>query len=198
MSTALYDKALLEKLCAWTRDTQVHVTSVNETKRLFQLTIDNNNDKPIELPLIALSRHGGFELLSTSKRPLTFDGMMLDSSKEQAISLNGIPINIEYQLDIYTRYQEEADEFVRNIVYNIINYPKLQITIPYRGRNYLHDANIRLTPQIEDNSDIPERLINGQFIRTSISIYIDDAYLWDINMRDNYSIEYNVNFNEEI
>ena len=197
MAVGLYDKAFLEKLKKWTKDTAVTVTDVNETRRLFETISDIKDDSNIKLPIIALSRKGGFQITSTEKRPLTYDGLTLDSTIEKAVQLNAIPISIDYQLDVYTRYREEADEYIRNLIFNIINYPTMEIVIPYRGRNYIHNANIRLLDNIEDNSGIPERLIPDQFTRMSISVYIDDAYLWDVRVRDNYLIELNYQIDKE-
>lgn len=49
-------------------------------------------------------------------------------------------------------------------------------------------SHIRLSPDIEDNSDIPERLIQGQFTRRTISINVDDAYLFDYRTKDTIKI----------
>lgn len=189
MSLGLYDNAFLNKLNNWTKDTQVTVFGVNETNRLFTMVADNTNDSPIKLPLITLSRPGGFSVLTTGKRPLSFDGATLDANHEIASQLNAIPISVSYQLDVYTRYFKEADEYARNLVFNIINYPKLDIDIPYNNEHYIHHSNIRLQGDIEDNSEIPERMIPGQFTRLSMRIDVDDAYLYDIRYRDVYSIE---------
>lgn len=189
MSIGLYDNTFLEKLQNWTKGTAVTIVGPDETNRLYQQIADNTNDSPIKLPFISLKRPGGFTILNTGKRPLTFDGATLDANYDKAKQLNGIPISIPYQLDIYTRYRNEADEYVRNIVFNIINYPKLDINIPYNNANYVHNSNIRLAGEIDDASDIPERLISGQFIRMSMKIDIDDAYLFDVRYRDVYSIE---------
>lgn len=35
MSVSLYDTALLDKLKYWTEDTDIHIYSTDETKRLF-------------------------------------------------------------------------------------------------------------------------------------------------------------------
>ena len=102
--------------------------------------------------------------------------------------LQAVPIGIGYQIDVYTRYLAEADEYARNLVYNIINYPKLTIEIPYENSKLQHDANIRILSDVEDNSDIPERLISGQFSRFTIGINIDDAYLWDVRIKDNLKL----------
>lgn len=188
MSVKLYDEALINKLTKWTKNTQIHLIGPNDVKRLFEVTADTNNDKPLQLPLIVLSRSGGYTVLDITKRNLSFDGATLEANHKKACQLNAIPIDIPYQLDIYTRYFEEADEFSRNLVFNIVNYPKLDIVIPYEGRNYLHHSNIRMTPEVEDNSDIPERLISGQFTRNTIHLTIDDAYLFDIRYRDVYTL----------
>ena len=189
MSVGLYDQAFLDKLNNWTKDTQIRVYAQHELKRIIETVADTNKDK-VSLPIIILRRLGGFNILNTSKRPLTFDGATLDANHDTASQLNGIPIQISYQLDVYTRYFQEADQYARNLVFNIINYPKLDIVIPYNDENRIHHANIRLQSEVEDNSDIPERLIPGQFSRISMKIDIDDAYLFDVRYRDVYSIEF--------
>ena len=188
MAVRFYDDALLAKLKKWTADTQVQLTGVSETRRLFEIISDTTNDKPIQLPLIALSRNGGYTIHEKYKQPKTYNGSKIVATTDGGASLNAIPISITYQIDVYARYLAEADEYARNIVFNIINYPKLTIEIPYEDTGFQHDANIRLTTDVEDNSDIPERLIPGQFTRFTIGIDIDDAYLFDVRLRDNISI----------
>lgn len=188
MAVRFYDEALVAKLKKWTQDTDVTLLGVNETKRRFEVLADKNNDQPIKLPLITLSRNGGYTILSKNKKPLSYDGNTFVRSNEKSALLNGIPISIQYQIDIYTRYLEEADEYARNIVFNIVNYPKLNIEIPYEDLGLTHDANIMLSSDVDDNSDIPERLIPGQFTRLTIGIVIDDAYLFDVHIKKNLSI----------
>ena len=188
MAVRFYDEALVAKLKKWTQDTDVTLLGVNETKRRFEVLADKNNDQPIKLPLITLSRNGGYTILSKNKKPLSYDGNTFVRSNDKSALLNGIPISIQYQIDIYTRYLEEADEYARNIVFNIVNYPKLNIEIPYEDLGLTHDANIMLSSDVDDNSDIPERLIPGQFTRLTIGIVIDDAYLFDVHIKKNLSI----------
>lgn len=149
------------------------------------MEIDESNDRPIKLPLIGISRAGGYQILNQSKRPLSFDGLTLNANLEKSLQLNAIPISITYQIDVYTRYLKEADEISRNLVFNIINFPKLPVTFTYNNYEYTHNSNIRLNDTIEDNSSIPERLSLGQFSRLTLSILVDDAYLWDTRVRNN-------------
>ena len=185
MSVALYDDALVQKFSNWTKETNLQIYGPNEVTRLFEMEIDESNDRPIKLPLIGISRAGGYQILNQSKRPLSFDGLTLNANLEKSLQLNAIPISITYQIDVYTRYLKEADEISRNLVFNIINFPKLPVTFTYNNYEYTHNSNIRLNDTIEDNSSIPERLSLGQFSRLTLSILVDDAYLWDTRVRNN-------------
>ena len=191
MSVNFYDTALLNKFKKWVAGTQVQITGPEETRRKFQIQLDNNNDNPITLPLITISRLPSVVINSTNKKPLTYDGWRKDNNGESGSQLNGIPITVEYQLDIYTRYLEEADEYLREFIFNIINYPKLKIEIPYNNAKIEHVSNIRLNGTVQDNSDIPERLIPGQFTRFTIPLNIDDAYLFDYKIKENAKIVVN-------
>ena len=192
MAIYLYDESILEKFKAWTNSANMHIYGPNESTRLFEIIADTTNDRPIDLPVLSIRRPYGYTILNYNKKPLTYDGMMLESKCKKSITLNAIPISIDYQIDIYTRYYKEADEFMRNIIFNIINFPTLKIIIPYNNSQIIHNCNMRINSNtVEDNSDIPERLISGQFTRLTLSINIDDAYLWDVRIRDNYYIEPN-------
>ena len=67
MSINLYDTALVNKFKKWTTNTSVVVTAPEETRRLFEWKADSTNDKPIDLPLIALRRGRDISLLSYLK-----------------------------------------------------------------------------------------------------------------------------------
>lgn len=191
MGVRFYDKALLDKLKNWVKDPNLTILGPGEINRTFQIISDVNNDKEIRLPLIILSRNGTINIENISKRPLTFDGskLLYSNDKSKSVKLNAIPIELNYQIDVVTRYYAEADEYIRNFVFNLINYPKLSITIPYNDMNYVHNSNIILDPAIVDNSDNPQRLFQGQLSDWSIKFKIDDAYLFSVPFNRTWSLE---------
>lgn len=197
MAIRYYDQAVLEKIQRWVKDPNMKILSPNDSARLFQMQADEQNDKPLTLPLIAISRDPNIEILNTAKKALSYDGGHLAANEKKSEVLNGIPIKISYQLDIYTRYFAEADEYVRNFVFNIINYPRVSISIPYNNASVIHDSTLILESQIADNSDIPEHLIAGQFTRMSLKMNIDDAYLFSIPFMNNWNVEYANNIKVE-
>ncbi len=181
MSVALYDQAVKQTIQRWILDPNLTVLGPDETKRLFQYKADKNDDRPLTLPLIAIGRDRDIDIQITAKRPLSHSGKVFNSDGKVSDHLNAVPITLRYQIDIYTRYQEEADEYIRNFVFQIINYPAMEIQIPYNGSNLEYTSYISLVNQITDNSDVAERLIPGQFTRMTLRIQLSDAYLFSYN-----------------
>ncbi len=181
MSVALYDQVVKETIQRWILDPNLTVLGPDETKRLFQYKADKTNDKPLTLPLIAIGRDRDIDIQLTAKRPMTHLGKVFNADSKVSDHLNAVPITLRYQIDIYTRYQEEADEYVRNFIFQIINYPKMEIKIPYNGSNLDYISYMSLANQVVDNSDVAERLIPGQFTRMTLRIQLNDAYLFSYN-----------------
>lgn len=189
MAIRYYDQALVEKIKNWIKDPNLVVLSPSDSTRLFQQRADALNDKKLTLPLVALSRDSDIEIISTTKKALSYDGAHLQNSIKTSKILNAIPIKLTYQLDIYTKYFAEADEYARNFIFNFINYPKLSIEIPYNNAKVVHDSTVLVESTISDSSDIPERLISGQFTRFTIRLTVDDAWLFSVPFMDNWKIE---------
>lgn len=189
MAVRFYDEALIDKIQKWIRNPNLRILKPDETTRLFQMTADLNNDKTLELPFIAISRDKNIELENTNKNPKTFDGFTLKQNKKVSIPINVIPMHISYQLDIYTKGMVEADEYIRNFAFNFINYPKLQVLIPYNDCNIYHNCNIQMDSVIVDNSDIREHLVADEFVRFTIKLTIDDAYLFSLPEINNYYLD---------
>ncbi len=189
MGLRYYDEAVYNLIKSWVKNSKMRVLRPDETSDLFKINADLNEDKPLSLPLIALSRNTNIEILNTKKNLLSFSGKRIGGNEEESIQLNAIPITLGYQIDIYTKKFAEADEYVREFVFGLINNPSIKITLPYNGLGIDVVANIRLESTISDNSDIPERLFRDQFTRFTIQFELLDAYLYSIPFNPNATIE---------
>lgn len=177
MSVTLYDKALVDKFKRWTKDTNLHVYTPENARRLTEVLSDERRDKPIQLPILSIVRQPGYEIVNANKKTLSYDGHLLGATEEKSLTLNAVPINILYQIDIWTRYLSEADEYMRNLIFNIINYQDLIINIPYNNYIIPHRSNIRIITDVLDTSDNIPKLVADQCAKLSIGISIDDAYI---------------------
>jgi len=187
MAIRFYDKALVEKIQKWIADPNLRILKPNETTRLFQTLADLGDDKPIQLPVISIQRDPTINVTIPTKRPMTFNGVKISDytgdelpDKINIMHLDAIPIEINYQIDIYTRKYEEGDEYIRNFIFNFVNYPRMTVTIPYNGANIEHVCYTRLNSTVSDNSDVPNKLFPDQFTRWTMNIRIDDAYLFSV------------------
>jgi len=185
MSLALYDQAFLKKLKAIAEKTSIHVYSVEETRRLFEVIADETNDKPLTLPIICLHRGSGYTIAETGNNPRSINALRVVSTDAGSIVLNHMQISIDYQIDVYARKFEEADAIMRELVFILTNTPNVIITIPYDGINYLHKSALNISKTIRDNSSVAERLISGQFSRLTLDCNIPDAHLFDTR-KSNY------------
>jgi len=198
MACRYYDDLIVAKLQHWLpANTPLRILKPDESKRLFELTADDLKDNPFKLPIIALSRSNDIELLSTIKSPKSFDGLKIFNDSipkdgrgnyEGVYQFNVLPIKLNYQIDIYTKTYEEADEYVRSYLFKLINNPTIKIEIPYNNSKIEHIANIRVLTPISDTSNISERIFSGQFTRFTIQLELQDAFLFSIPYRINWRL----------
>lgn len=188
MSVTLYDKALLRKIQFWVKDPDITILGVDQSTDLFKYRLDINNDKPLSLPIISLSRDPNVTIRNMNKKPLTYDGLKIESDSAKTNQLNSVPISIRYQLDVYTRYDQEAQEYMRNFIFNFINFPAVDLEIPYNNSKLIMNGYIEIDNQYTDNSNIPEKLVRDQFSRQTLSFVLNGS-LYDYRAYDNWKLD---------
>ena len=191
MAINYYDEAVTQKIKNWLADSSnLRVLSPDESNRLIQLAAEDSSDKPLKLPVIALSRNKDIELESAIKQNKSFDGLIIDRDETTAttVHLNVIPIKTTYQLDIYTKRRIEADEYVRQYLFKLINNPQIIIEIPYNNYIVKHTANLRVLNTISDTSDIPTHVFAGQFYKWTIQLELQDGFLFSIPQKRGWRI----------
>jgi hypothetical protein len=189
MAIRYYDEALVAKIKSWVKDPNLTVLKPDEVSRLFRQREDQTEDKPLSLPLIALSRDKSVQIDANTKRPMSFNGMPVDATAKKTLHLDAIPITVNYQIDIFTQRYDEGDEYLRNFIFKLINEPALKILIPYNGVQLEHIAFLRVMSTVTDNSDISEKLFPDQFTRWTIELELQDAYLFSVPFTDNWTLE---------
>ena len=194
MAISYYDEAITKKIKNWLADSsKLRVLSPDESSRLIQLMADDSKDKPLNLPIIAISRNKDIELESAIKQNKSFDGFIIDKDEDRAttVHMNVIPIKTTYQLDIYTKKRIEADEYVRQYLFKLINNPQIIIEVPYLHRDNCvlrHTANLRVLNTISDTSDIPTHVFAGQFYKWTIQLELQDGFLFSIPQKGGWKI----------
>ena len=191
MAISYYDEAVTQKIKNWLADSsKLRVLSPDESNRLIQLQAEDSKDKPLKLPLLAISRNKDIEIESAIKQNKSFDGLIIaqDSETATTVHMNVIPIKTTYQLDIYTKKRIEADEYIRQYLFKLINNPQIIIEIPYNNYIIKHTANLRVLNTISDTSDIPTHLFPGQFYKWTIQLELQDGFLFRKQQKPNWRL----------
>ena len=188
MAVRYYDDVIAAKLKRWNPSADLRVLKPNEVKRLFALSAEDLEDKPLTLPCIALSRNNDLEIEVNYKTPKSYAGLKLKQTEAETLLLNAIPVRLQYQLDIYTKTAEEGDEYLRQYLFKLINNPVIKIVVPYNGVEVEQIANIRVMNTVSDTSEISERLFSGQFNRWTLQFEVQDAFLYDVPYRKNWKL----------
>jgi hypothetical protein len=191
MAIGYYDDAVTQKIKSWIADSsKLRVLAPDESNRLIQLNAEDNNDEPLKLPMIAISRNKDLEIESVIKQNKSFDGLIIskDTTNATTVHLNVIPIKTTYQLDIYTKKRIEGDEYVRQYLFKLINNPQIIIEIPYNNYIVRHTANLRVLSTVSDTSDITTHVFAGQFYKWTIQLELQDGFLFSIPQKKNWRI----------
>jgi hypothetical protein len=191
MAISYYDEAITQKIKGWLADSsKLRVLSPDESTRLIQLQAEDSEDQSLKLPLIAISRNKDIEIESTIKQNKSFDGLIIgkDTASAATVHLNVIPVKTTYQLDIYTKKRIEADEYVRQYLFKLINNPQIIIEIPYNNYLVKHTANLRVLNTVSDTSDIPTHVFSGQFYKWTIQLELQDGFLFSIPQKGGWKI----------
>ena len=167
-------------------------------RRSTGFTITNPNKKPLTFDGLALDdqlmvEYDGVKTKWKNKEMTDAEYQMWLKEHQEVLlnekiaSLNAIPIRLDYYLDVYTRYQKENDMYMRNLIFNIVNYPTFQIRFNYNSIPVEHNSNIILGDRV--TTDTPNiKLFSDQICKQTLTISIDDAYLWDTRLHSSVSI----------
>lgn len=189
MAISYYDDAVTAKIKGWLADNStLRVLNPDETNRVIELQAEDSGDSPLKLPLLTISRSKELEITSAIKQNKSFDGLVIlpDTANAATVHMNVIPVKTLYQLDIYTKRQLEADEYVRQFLFKLINNPQIIVEIPYNNYIVKHTANLRVLNSVSDTSDIPSHLFPGQFYRWTIQLELQDGFLFSIPYKKNW------------
>jgi hypothetical protein len=189
MAISYYDDAVTAKIKGWLADNStLRVLNPDETNRAITLHAEDSGDMPLQLPLLTISRNKELEITNAIKQNKSFDGLIIkkDMTNATTVHMNVIPVKTLYQLDIYTKRQLEADEYVRQFLFKLINNPQIIVEIPYNNYLVKHTANLRVLNSVSDTSDIPNHLFPGQFYRWTIQLELQDGFLFSIPYKKNW------------
>lgn len=171
----LYDNAIVDKFRSLFKDSRITVQPPeNAIRYVAQLSNDD-----VKFPLISLNRTSWSLRSGDISWAQSRTGIANRLNPDNTISvMRAIPIQMEYQLDVYTVDRLTNDEIYRELIFYFIKNPTLEVEIPYTVDNK-HVFNLDINPDITDNSDTVEHVNKGVLYRYTSTWVVKDAYLFE-------------------
>jgi hypothetical protein len=171
----LYDNAIVDKFRALFGTDKITVQPPeNAIRYVAQLSNDD-----VTFPLISLNRTNWSIRADDISWAQAKTGVLNRVNKDNTLSvMRAIPIQLEYQLDVYTVDKLTNDEIYRELIFYFIKHPTLEVDIPYTVDG-THVFNFDINPDITDNSDTVEHVNKGVLYRYTSTWVVKDAYLFE-------------------
>lgn len=172
----VYDNAIVEDLRKSFNPNNVPnpAVSVIDPEQAVDLAAQIQQDK-IKFPIVALTRVSPIGIDSDLKNftklkkgvPTTFDNI-----ENLVYHERSIPINLSYELSVFTTTVADMDEIIRELLFKYASMYFLTVTIPYESKR-----QIRFGISIEDDENID--------IKSTASNYISEGKLHTCSIRLN-------------
>lgn len=185
MSVYLYDNAIVKRIRDVLGNEKIHIITPEKVFTKSNVT----KDEPI-FPGVSIYRPS-YNLSTLGK---TMSGYRVGRQEysdtlNQIISTRALPIVINYQIDVFTRYREQNDELTKELLWFFTLYPRHNLTLTYDGYEKTIEFNVFLGDEITDNSDINEFENRGQYYRSTFNLTVDSAQLFLLSPSATPSLE---------
>lgn len=160
-----------------------NIVQITNSESAFEIIGDLDNDN-IKFPIISLTRTG-WSMKDNHYEAQIHQGSLVDymepndknDKRLKQVRLQVLPIQIDYQIDIWTQNRIDNDILARELIWFYKQNPQMLVKIPH-GLNAKHVFNVAFDSDVTDNSDISEHNSRGRYYRQTFGMYVDDGYLW--------------------
>ena len=171
-SLGIYDRGVLNKF------REVFDNSViSESEGAFSAAEELLGE--VRLPLISIYRED-FNI-HTARYNLTQRrrGSSIVSGSEEDDeykTIQDIPMEISYQIDVWTRRKEDIDKLIPELIFWLIENPNIEVNV--EEADHPIEFPLVLEEDVTDNTDIMSFEDKGRIFRMTLSARIDDARLF--------------------
>ena len=152
----LYDEALCDYLkAAFTN--LVAVVPVSEYWRVIAM----HKEGQLQLPAICISRSNNTKDNELNSWVIGKKGRADRIQEHKLITEQALPISLTYNITLLTTTQDDSDELTSEIIFLLLNKPRVRVKIPYGSERDIHG-------QISVSGDVTDSSMRDTFSDTGI------------------------------
>lgn len=184
----VYDNAIAEDLQRSFNPTNVPdpAVTVVSSENVIDLAAQIQNDK-IRFPVVALTRTSTVNIdektknFTKTKRGIT---TTFDNESNNFYDEKSIPVNLSYELSVFTGNTADMDEIVRELLFKYSSMYFLSVTIPYESKRTIRFGIVAdNTEGIQINSTASNYLSEGKLYGSSLTLRCEGCVLVHYNTR---------------
>lgn len=174
----LYDEALHDTLVD-SFNSFVKIVPVAEFWRVIAMHEENR----LQLPAICISRSNQTVDNEMKSWITSRMGLVDRISKHKAVTEQTIPLVLNYNLTLLATKQHDIDELTSEVIFLIVNKPRITITVPY-GSGRTINAQMSISGEVTDNSLRDTFSDTGILYQTIIPLRLIGANIFNIEKRN--------------
>lgn len=174
----LYDEAIYDRL---KEAFKAHVFVVPVTE--YWGVVAMHNEGRLQMPAICISRSG--QTIDTEMQSWVIGrlGLVDRIHKNKAITEQAIPLVLNYNLTLLATRQHDIDELTSEVIFLIVNKPRVTITIPY-GSERTVNAQLSIVGDVTDSSARDTFSESGILYQSIVPVRLVGANIFNIEHRN--------------
>lgn len=124
-------------------------------------TIAMHKENKLQLPAVVLNRVTWTNEKALQSWVISKKGRTDRVRKHKIVNEQAIPVQIDYTITLLASLQDDIDELTSEVIFLILNYPRLTIKLPYGSDRMIHG-------QIIQNGDLQDSSARDRFSETGI------------------------------
>ena len=179
-----YDKAMYKKV--HNLMDEVVFSSPEES---FKVNAKNHKGK-VRMPFISIWRLPDFSVNkgmyndSYVRRGPVDKGLRGSEFPNSYINLHGLPVSLQYQLDVYATKRDVCDGLATELLLEMYENPYLDVIQTDIGEEFVQQFNLEVEDNVSDNTSITEFDETNRFYRLSLTVDIPEAVIYRIDKRN--------------
>lgn len=152
----LYDDSLFDYFRETLTD-NLAIVPVND----YWNTIAIHKENKLQLPAVVLNRVTWSNAKELQSWVIAKKGRTDRVRDHRIVNEQAIPVQVDYTITLLATTQDEIDELTSEVIFLILNYPRVTIKLPYGSDRMIHG-------QIIQNGDLQDSSARDRFSETGI------------------------------
>ena len=153
--------------------------------------VSMHEEGQLQLPAIVLGRSKWTNATDLESWVIAKKGRTDRIRNNKIVNEQAIPVQLDYTITLLATTQDDIDELTSEVLFCILNYPRLTIDLPYGSDRQIH-AQIMQNGELQDSSSRDKFSDTGILYQEIVPVRVLGSNIININERNLRYIKFDV------